>query len=66
MSHKPSRQEKLKAELKLLEWHKLANDAALKVEEYVVAGLANMFALGCLNANKNSARAWTTKDETSR
>mmetsp|Transcript_22727 Transcript_22727/g.33206 ORF Transcript_22727/g.33206 Transcript_22727/m.33206 type:complete len:513 (+) Transcript_22727:216-1754(+) len=27
---KPSRKETLKAELKLLEWHKLANDAALK------------------------------------
>lgn len=26
-----SRAEKIQAELKLLEWHKLANDAALKV-----------------------------------
>jgi hypothetical protein len=27
----PTRKEKLEAELKLLEWHKLANDAAIKV-----------------------------------
>ena len=27
----PTRKEQLEAELKLLEWHKLANDAAIKV-----------------------------------
>ena len=31
MNKKVPRAEKIEAELKLLEWHKLANDAALKV-----------------------------------
>lgn len=30
----PTKKEQLEAELKLLEWHKLANDAAIKVFHY--------------------------------
>lgn len=33
---KPSRKETLEAELKLLEWHKLANDAALKIAAHLL------------------------------
>lgn len=31
LAKSPTRKEKLEAELKLLEWHRLANDAAIKV-----------------------------------
>jgi hypothetical protein len=31
----PSRKEKLQAELKLLEWHKMANNAAIKVSHLI-------------------------------